>query len=134
MKYEDMLKRAKKDLPEVVSSSARFAIPKVKGRVEGNKTIVVNFYQIADALNRKPEQLLKYLQGELATPSHFEEKRLIFGRKLSSAMINEKIKKYVEDFVLCDSCGKPDTQLMDENGLIKKCLACGTKSKVKGRI
>ncbi|MFH1972408.1 MAG: translation initiation factor IF-2 subunit beta [archaeon] len=135
MKYEDMLKRAKKNLPDVVNRSERFEMPKVKGRVEGNKTIVVNFFQIADALNRKPEQLLKYLQGELATPGHFEEKRLVFGRKLSSLMINEKIKKYAEDFVLCDKCGKPDTQLMDENGgLIKKCLACGTKTNVKGRI
>ena len=77
---------------------------------------------------------MKYLQRELATPSHFEEKRLIFGRKLGSAMINEKIKKYTNDFVLCEECGKPDTQLIDENGLIKKCLACGHKGKVKGKI
>jgi len=129
-----MLEKAKEKLPEVASSGQRFEIPKVKGHVEGNKTIIINFYHIADILNRKPEQLLKYLQRELATPSHFEEKRLIFGSKLTSAMINAKIKKYTQEFVICDKCGKPDTQLIDENGLVKKCLACGAKSKVKTKI
>jgi translation initiation factor 2 subunit 2 len=134
MKYEDMLKRAKKDLPEVVGKSERFEVPKIKGHVEGNKTILVNFFQIADTLNRKPEHLLKYLQRELATPGHFEDKRLVFGRKLGSGMINEKIHKYTDDFVLCEKCGKPDTQLTDEEGLTKKCMACGHKSKVKTKI
>ncbi len=128
-----MLKKAKENLPEVVSKSERFELPKVKGHVEGNKTIIVNFYQIIDILNRKVEQIVKYLQRELATPSHFEDKRLIFGRKLSSSMINDKIKKYTEEFVLCEKCGKPDTQLIEENGLTKKCMACGHKSKVKGQ-
>lgn len=130
-----MLERAKKSLPEVTGKSERFEIPRVKGHVEGNKTIIVNFFQIIDILNRKPEHLLKYLQRELATPGYFDDKRLIFGRKLSSGMINDKLKRYTEDFVLCDKCGKPDTQLMDENGvLMKKCTACGTKTIVKTKI
>jgi len=135
MDYEEMLKKAKENLPEVVSKSERFEVPKVKGHVEGNKTIIVNFFQIATILNRRPEHLLKYLQRELATPGHFEEKRLVFGRKLSSAMINDKIKKYATEFVLCAECGKPDTQVINENGvLMKKCAACGTKTKIKTKI
>ena len=79
--------------------------------------------------------MLKYLQRELATPGFFQEKRLVFGRKLSSQMINEKIQRYVEIFVLCDQCNKPDTQLLtEEEKLIKKCMACGTKSLVQAKI
>ena len=130
-----MLLKAKKDLPEVVNKSERFEIPKIRGHVEGNKTIIVNFFQIADLFSRKPEQMLKYLQRELATPAKVQDQRLIFGRKLTSALINTKVKKYAEEFVLCDKCSKPDTNLTVENDVLyKKCMACGHKSTVKANI
>ncbi len=130
-----MLVRAKENLPDVVSKAERFELPKVRGYVEGIKTIIVNFFQICDLIGRKPEKVLKYLQRTLATPGHFEGKRLIFGRKLSSAMINYKMGKYVEEYVLCDKCSKPDTELVvDNNVLNKKCMACGHKSVIKARV
>ena len=130
-----MLALAKEKLPQVQSKSERFEVPKVRGHVEGNKTILVNIYAIADLIARSPDHILKYLQRELATPGYFQEKRLIFGRRLSSAMINDKLRKYVETFVLCDQCKKPDTQLLTEEGrIIKKCTACGTKVPVVAKI
>jgi translation initiation factor 2 subunit 2 len=135
MKYEDMLNTAKEKLPKVQNKSERFEVPKIKGHVEGNKTIIVNMYAIASLLARKPEHILKYLQRELATAGHFDGQRLIFGRKLSSVMINEKLKKYVETFVLCVECGKPDTKLFEEEGRIeKRCMACGHKSSIVTKI
>ena len=38
-----MLVRAKENLPDVVSKAERFELPKVRGYVEGIKTIIVNF-------------------------------------------------------------------------------------------
>jgi len=135
MKYEDMLVKAKETLPDVVSKSERFELPKVKGHVEGLKTIIVNFFQICDLIGRKPERVLKYLQRTMATPGHFEGKRLVFGRKLSSAMINEKLAKYVDEYVLCAKCAKPDTELVVENNVLnKKCMACGHKSVIKAKV
>lgn len=135
MNYEQMLKVAKEKLPKVQSKSERFVVPKIQGHVEGNKTILINIFTLADLFARPPEHMLKYLQRELATPGFFQEKRLVFGRKLSSQMINEKVQRYVEIFVLCDQCSKPDTQLLTEEGkLIKKCMACGTKSLVQAKI
>lgn len=135
MKYEEMLKLAKEKLPKVQSKSERFAVPKIQGHVEGNKTILINIFAIADLVSRHPDHILKYLQRELATPGYFQDKRLVFGRKLASQMINEKVKRYVEIFVLCEQCGKPDTQLLTEEGkLIKKCTACGTKTVVTASI
>lgn len=129
MKYEQMLHLAKEKLPKVQSKSERFVVPKVQGHVEGNKTILINIFSIADLVARQPEHILKYLQRELATPGYFQEKRLVFGRKLTSQMINEKLQRYVEIFVLCDQCQKPDTTLLMEEGkLIKKCTACGVKT------
>lgn len=126
--YLQLLKRAKEHLPEVETKTGRFEVPKVKGHVEGNKTIIVNVFSILDAIAREPDHLLKFLQRELATPAHFEEKRLVFGRKLSSALINEKVKQYVDQYVLCSECQKPDTKLLDEEEkVVKRCMACGHK-------
>jgi translation initiation factor 2 subunit 2 len=133
--YEEMLRIAKEKLPKVQAKSDRFEMPKIKGRVEGNKTIIVNMFQIADLVAREPEHILKYLQRELATAGQYEDKRLVFGRKLASKMINEKLQKYIELFVLCKKCTKPDTKLSDEKGkLVKKCLACGHKAAIVAKI
>ena len=61
MDYEKLLKKARKELPESVLKTERFEIPKVKGHLEGNKTIISNFEQIANALGRPIEHLLKYV-------------------------------------------------------------------------
>ena len=60
MDYEQLLERAKKNLPDQGKVKERFEIPKVKGLVEGNKTIITNFQQIATALRRDIKHLLKY--------------------------------------------------------------------------
>ena len=135
MNYEEMLKRAKEKLPKVQNKSERFQMPKIQGHVEGNRTVLINIFSIADLIARSPEHILKFLQRELATPGYYQDKRLVFGRKLTSQMINEKLQMYIETFVLCDQCGKPDTKILDEEGkIIKKCMACGNKSVVTSKI
>jgi translation initiation factor 2 subunit 2 len=133
--YEELLERAKAQLPKKTKSSERFEIPKAIGRIEGNKTIITNFLQMADQLHREPKQILKYLQRELATPGSVDGKRLILGRKINSGLINDKVKRYVNDFVLCKDCKKPDTQLLkEERILMLKCAACGAKHTVRAKI
>lgn len=135
MKYEELLKKAKKELPEISVERSRFEIPKISGHIEGNKTIITNFLQICDMFHRDPSQLLKYLQRELATPAYIDNQRLILGRKLSSELINKKVEQYAKEFVLCNECGKPDTQLMkQERVLFLKCTACGAKHPIRTKI
>lgn len=136
MDYEESLKKARKELPKTVSANKeRFQIPTVTGHVEGNKTIVTNFIEICKIFSREPEQLLKYLQKELATPAAIDGQRLIFGRKLYSSFINQKIEQFAKNFVLCRECGKPDTKLIKEDRfLFLKCTACGARHSVTAKI
>ena len=130
--YEKLLDVAREQLPKEVTITSRYEIPKAKGHVEGNKTIVINFNQICSTLNRSTEHILKYLQKELATPAKIDKGRLILGRKLSSKLINAKIEEYANNFVLCYTCKKPDTLLIKENNFVFiKCTACGAKHRVK---
>ena len=105
-----------------------YKIPKVKGHVQGNKTILSNFFQIADHLGRDPEHMLKFLYKELATPGDVRKQLVILGRKVSASRVNQKIKEYAKKYVICNECGKPDTKMVRENRLeYIKCNACGAR-------
>lgn len=133
--YEKLLDRVISNLPEQVKRSERFEVPKVKGHVQGQKTVISNIHQIADDFNREPEHLTKFLLRELATPGDLKPKGLILGRKITAVRVNEKVRKYAEIFVICNECGKPDTKIMRENRVMfLKCMACGARHPVTGKI
>ena len=133
MDYEAMLKRGKEQLPENIRHTERFEIIKVKGLVQGNKTILSNLSQIADQLQRPLEHLLKFLTKELAAKAEQKETYTIFNTKLPSQRINEKIASYVEQYVMCKECGRPDTRMTKQGpGWMVLCQACGAKYTAKG--
>jgi translation initiation factor 2 subunit 2 len=130
--YEKLLKKAEAELPEVTGTAERFVIEKIRGHLEGNKTVLINLKKIATDLNREPEHLLKYLLRELATPGKIVRGRVILGAKVPASGINKKIKKYASEFVYCSECSKPDTNLIEEKRIMYlRCLACGVKKPVK---
>jgi len=132
MDYEQLLKKAEKELPEITASSERFQIEKIKGHIEGNKTILSNFNKISRDIHRDPEHMLKYLLRELATPGKFIGERVILGAKVPASQINKKIRQYIGEYVLCPECGKPDTDLIKKTAAsIIKCSACGIERQVK---
>ena len=110
----------------------RFEVKKVEGRHEGTKTLITNFTAIAICVRREPDHIARFLFKELASPGEIDGDRLILVRKLPSAQINEKVEKYVEKFVKCSNCGKPDTEIIVEGNLtFLKCMACGTKKAIQ---
>lgn len=130
--YEDLLKRGMKDLPEVVVETSRFEVPKVKGHIQGNKTIISNINEIVTMLRRPAEHLVKFLLKELAAPGDLKKNFLIIGTKVPASRINEKIIEYVNRFVICPECKKPDTRLKKEGGFVFiTCQACGARKSVR---
>lgn len=135
MEYKELLEKARKELPELSQSHDRFELPKVRGHIQGNKTVISNFPQIASSINRDVDHLLKFILKELATPGEMKNQILFIGRKVSAVMINDKIEKYVKEFVLCKECKKPDTKLIKEDKItFVKCQACGAKHPVLTKI
>ncbi|MAE13379.1 translation initiation factor IF-2 subunit beta [Candidatus Woesearchaeota archaeon] len=133
--YEALLDKAKTELPEVKETTERFEIPNVRGHVEGNKTIVSNFHQIATHLRRKPRHLLKFILKELATPGELKQKVVIFGSKVPAKRINDKIRQYADTFLFCKECQKPDTKLFKEGDIYYiRCQACGARHSVYAKI
>ena len=133
--YETLLDSAYKEIKPITGKSERFEVPKIEGHLEGNKTILINIPQIASYLRRDINHLLKFLLKELASSGKMHGSQLILQTKIPSAKINEKIKQYTDEFVICRECKKPDTELIkDKEFLFIHCLACGAKHSVRSKI
>lgn len=132
MEYKELLKRGMKDLPEVVVEVSRFEVPKVKGHLQGNKTIISNINEIVEKLRRPAAHIVKFLLKELAAPGEIKGNFLVIGTKMPASRINEKIDEYVQKYVICPECKKPDTKIKKEGGfMFITCQACGAKKTVK---
>ncbi len=130
--YEELLKRARSQIPEVVSKRERLELPRINLSVIGMRTIIHNFKEIAEVLNRNPQHLLKYLTREIATAATMQESRVIFQGKFSRETMKRLMQRYMESFVICPVCKRPDTKIVKEKRLsFLVCVACGAKSSVR---
>ncbi|MFQ6130011.1 MAG: translation initiation factor IF-2 subunit beta [Candidatus Hadarchaeaceae archaeon] len=130
--YGKLLDRALKHIPKAVFESSRFQIPEAEVSIIGNRTILQNIRGIASALNREPEHLTKYLLRELGAAGNLERTQAVFQGKFSKTTVDDRVRRYAEEFVLCRECGKPDTRLeRRERVYVLRCEACGARSSVR---
>ena len=72
---------------------------------------------------------------ELTAPGQIDDNgKITLGGRFSMRLVNDKIKQYIKEFVVCKQCNSPDTQMnkVDKNYFVK-CLGCGAEYPV-GRI
>lgn len=121
-----------KKVPKASKAGERFQLPRPRVLNQGMKTIIANMQELADALRRKPQHLMKFLLKELATSGEVSGKSAEFTGKFHFSLIEKKIDLYVKEYVLCPECGKPDTKLTRVDRLyFLKCEACGAKHPAK---
>ncbi|UCE80406.1 MAG: translation initiation factor IF-2 subunit beta [Methanobacteriota archaeon] len=132
--YDALLDRAKKDLPQTLEAHDRFQVPEPDVMIEGKTTVIRNFGAIAESLRREPEHLYGYLLRELGTAGNLDGQRAVFKGKVATAQIADRIESYVEEYVLCSECDKPDTRIVkDGRILILTCETCGAHRPVHVR-
>jgi len=130
--YDDLLKRACEQMPEVSAKKERLELPRIMIQTVGMRTIIANFKDIAGALDRDPQHVLKFLTREMATAATFNDSRAIFQGKFRSDSFERLLQRYLEGYVTCPVCKRPDTRLVKEKRLsFIVCNACGAKSSVK---
>ncbi len=132
--YGKLLNRARAELPDDLTHETRWNVPQVDVLHEGRTTIVRNWKEIVETLNRDKEHLLSYLLREVGTAGDADSDRVTFMGKIPPGQIQEKIAAYTETFVMCDECHRPDTHLTkDGRIMLLKCDACGAHKPVKAR-
>lgn len=129
--YQKLLDRAMAGITSPGSTGERFELPIAIVSIIGARTIVNNFADLADRLNRDPQHVLKYLAKEMATAGSFEGGRGFFQGKFSRDTINRLISAYSNRFVICPVCHRPDTKVERRDRLsFLVCEACGARSSI----
>jgi translation initiation factor 2 subunit 2 len=132
--YKSLLKKVIDGSPSKKIDDDRFKLPKAEIFYEGNTTVIKNFDKISDAVNREPDLILKFLLGGLGTAGELDGTRALFQGKIPARQIQDKIKDYIDTFVMCSECNRPDTHLVKQGRTtLIRCDACGAFRSVKSR-
>jgi translation initiation factor 2 subunit 2 len=132
--YDSLLDNIYKKLPEKAQGTGeRFEIPRFEFFTEGNKTIIKNYKAVTDKIRRDPAFLSKVLSKELAVPVEIVGERLILQRKLIGDMVNRKLEDFVNRYVICKECNRPDTHIEDLGHRVRNivCEACGARKAIR---
>ncbi|MBS7639366.1 MAG: translation initiation factor IF-2 subunit beta [Candidatus Bathyarchaeia archaeon] len=132
LRYEEMLNEAYKQLPPEVFKRERLEIPRASCTTFGSRTFLNNFGDICEVLNRDPNHVLRYLSREMATSGTIEGSRAVFQGRFECETLDRLIRRYMDEFVICPICKRPDTKIIKEKRLnFLVCEACGAKSPVR---
>ena len=130
--YDELLKRARAQIPEVTAKRERLELPRLYVSMAGMRTTISNFKEVADVLDRDPQHISKFLTREMATAATYRDGRAIFQGKFPRDTFERLLQRYNEAFVICPVCKRPDTNIVKEKRLsFLVCNACGAKSSVK---
>lgn len=130
--YDELLKRARSQMPEVSLKRERLELPRLLITTVGMRTVISNFKEVADVLDRNPQHILKFLTREMATAATFHDSRAIFQGKFRRDSFERLLQRYMDNFVVCPVCKRPDTKIVKEKRLaFLVCNACGARSSVK---
>ena len=132
--YDSLIKRAKMQMPVCDSDGERFRVPEIDIMHQGRITIIRNFSEMANVMHREKEHLMRFLLKEIGTSGEVTDTRAIFQGNVSDRQINDKMCVYLNIYVICEVCGRPDTELIKENkATFMKCHACGAINPVKAK-
>jgi translation initiation factor 2 subunit 2 len=121
-----LLDRIYMSLPDRTLQASRFELPVVDSIIQGKQTIWRNFSKVAKDLKRNETQLYKFIMKEISTSSSIKNNTLILNGIFNNYKLNEILKKYIKNFILCSACKKPDTEIITQKGIkVLKCSACG---------
>ena len=134
--YEKLLERAREGLEDVMQNAERFSPPEPEILQEGSKkTIIRNFSEIVDSLRRDEKHLYKFLLQELGTAGSIDNRRLVLQGRVPEKKINERIKLYIDTFIVCQECNRPDTSFLRTGRTLNlHCEACGAKRPIRTNL
>ena len=85
-------------MPQVSEKRERLELPRLFVTTVGMRTIISNFKEVADALDRDPQHVLKFLTREMATAATFHDSRAIFQGKFQRDSFERLLQRYLEGY------------------------------------
>jgi len=130
--YNKLLERAYKEIKISEGDASRWQLPEPNIEIQGNRTVIKNFKELCNFMNRDFHHFSKWLSRKFGAPCFLLGDKLVIQGRRKPDEIRATIQLYIQDYVKCPICGSCDTQLVKEGRyLVLKCEACGAISPVK---
>ncbi|KAF5199380.1 Eukaryotic translation initiation factor 2 subunit beta [Thalictrum thalictroides] len=131
--YEELLGRVfnilRENNPELAGDRRRTVMRPPQVLREGTKkTVFVNFMDLCKTMHRQPEHVMTFLLAELGTSGSLDGlQRLVVKGRFAPKNFEGILRRYVNEYVICNGCKSPDTILSKENRLFfLRCEQCGS--------
>jgi len=136
--YDDLLDRVVRILhdnnPDLIEKKRRNMKPPQLTRVGTKKTLWVNFQEICTMMQRSPDHVYQFFMAELGTEGSIDgQGRLVIRGKYVPKYIESLLRKYIVEYVTCQMCRSPNTELTKDSGSrlhFCKCQDCGSSRSV----
>jgi translation initiation factor 2 subunit 2 len=136
--YDELLDRLVQLLqannPELVEKKRRIIKPPQLSLMSSKKTLWINFQEICSMMQRHPDHVYSFFMAELGTEGSIDgNQRLVIRGKYVPKYIESLLRKYVVEYVTCEMCRSPNTDLVkDPNTRLYflHCKDCGSSRSV----
>jgi len=136
--YSDLLDRVVDILhsnnPDLIEKKRRNMKPPQLTRVGTKKTLWVNFQEICTMMQRSPEHVFQFFMAELGTEGSIDgNQRLVIRGKYVPKYIESLLRKYIVEYVTCQMCRSPNTELLKDSSTrlqFMNCNDCGSRRSV----
>jgi len=120
--------------PDLMEKKRRNMKPPQLTRVGTKKTLWVNYQEICTMMQRNPEHVFQFFMAELGTEGSIDgNQRLVIRGKYVPRYIESLLRKYIVDYVTCQMCRSPNTELVkDQSTRLQfcNCKDCGSSRSV----
>lgn len=101
-------------------------------RVGTKKTSFANFLEICKLVHRQPKHMQAFLLAELGTSGSVDaNNQLIIKGRFQQIQIENVLRRYIKEYVACQTCRSPNTILQKETRLFfLQCEKCGSRRSV----
>ncbi|XP_046911340.2 eukaryotic translation initiation factor 2 subunit beta [Dermatophagoides farinae] len=101
-------------------------------RIGTKKTSFANFLEICKSLHRQSKHLQNFLLTELGTSGSVDaNNQLIIKGRFQQKQIESVLRRYIKEYVACQTCRSPETILQKETRLFfLQCESCGSRRSV----
>ena len=135
--YQELLGRVFKTLrdqnPALSGDKKKFTmVPPQVARDGSKKTVFANVVDICKRMHRQPEHVIQFLFAELGTIGSVDgSQRLVIRGRFQPKQIENVLRRYITEYVICKACKRPETKLSKENRIFfVTCEKCGSQRSV----
>lgn len=135
--YQELLGRVFKTLraqnPALSGDKKKFTmVPPQVARDGSKKTVFANVVDICKRMHRHPDHVIQFLFAELGTIGSVDgSQRLVIRGRFQPKQIENVLRRYITEYVICKTCKRPETKLTKENRIFfVTCEKCGSQRSV----